>query len=143
MNKKAQKKKDREKKARKKVLLRRAALRAPKEEENKLKRKMNRIAKIKKDMGKLNFWSDEVFLRMSEDKLRQLEKNSKILKALEEEHKKSHENKRDINKKLEEEGYLTLEQKLNHLYQNLVSEQNLTESEEVSGGIEPIETNLK
>lgn len=123
MDKKAQKKKDRAKRVRKQILLKRAALRAPQEEENKLKKKMKRITKLKKDMGKLNVWADDVFLKMSEQNLSQLEKNCKILKALEEEYRKETENKKNLNESLESKGCLALEEKLNHLHNKLVEEQ--------------------
>lgn len=123
MDKKVQKKKDRAKRVRKQVLLQRAALRAPKQEENKLRRKMKRITKLKKDMGKLNVWADDVLLGLSDKALTQLERNAKILKALEEEYQTEADRKKDLNDKLEAEGCLTLDEKLNHLHAKLAEEQ--------------------
>jgi hypothetical protein len=132
MNKKAQKKKDREKRVRRQVLLRRAAIRAPEEEDNRLRRKMKRIAKVKKDMGERNVWSDEVLMKLDELTLTQLEKNAKILKILEEEYAQEQDKKSKLNQHLESEGCLTLEQKLNHLHQQLVEEQKGLYEEEMA-----------
>jgi Na+/phosphate symporter len=74
-------------------------------------------------MGALNVWADDVLLKMNEKTLVQLEKNAKILKALENEYKEERDKKIKINEELEADGFLTLEEKLNHLHNKLVDEQ--------------------
>lgn len=130
--KKAKKNKEREKEAKKKVLARRAALRAPKIEENKLKKKMKRIGKLQMDMGDLNVWADDIFMKMvnaDEKTLSQLERNTQILKALEEEYVGEKARKDNLNSGLEAKGCTTLEEKLNHLHQQLVEDQKASGEE--------------
>lgn len=117
------KKKEREKEAKKKVLLKRVAMRSPQVEENKQKKKMKRVSKLQKEMGKLNMWADEVLCRMSNDTLTQLEKNAKILKALEAEYEKEKSKKRNLNQNLEQKGLSTLKEKLDYLHNELVEQQ--------------------
>jgi hypothetical protein len=133
---KLKKKKDREKRVRKKILLQREALRAPAREERKFQKKLDRIGKLKKELGDLNVWADEVFLNMSDKNLSQLERNAQILKALEEEYKKEHDKKSALNKELEEAGLLTLEDKLSHLHNKLVDQAKKLYEE---GGLEATE----
>lgn len=113
--KKAQKKKEREREVHKKILDRREHLRAAHREEVELQRRNKRIDKLKRDMGKLNVWSDEVFVKMDEKTFEQIEKNSKILKALEDEYLAEQSKKQSLNKELDEEGFLTLDEKISHL----------------------------
>lgn len=134
MDKKAQKKKDREKRVRKQILKQREALRKPAQEERAFQKKMKRIAKLKKDMGRLNVWADDVLLKMSDSTLSQLEKNARILKALEQQYEKETSTKRDLNRQLEEEGFVTLEDKMKFLHDRLV-EQQKAENE----GVPPVD----
>lgn len=85
-------------------------------------------------MGKLNVWADDILLQMNEQTLSQLEKNAKILKALEEEYATEHGRKAELNQQLEAEGFKTLEEKLNHLHDKLVQDQKeeAGETEEVA-----------
>ena len=117
------KKKEREKQAKKKVLARRDAMRAPQIEENKQKKKMKRVLKLQKDMGDLNMWADDVLSRMSNDTLTQLEKNAKILKALEKEYEQELNKKKNLNNSLEEKGITSLHEKLNYLHNEFVEQQ--------------------
>lgn len=133
--KKAKKKKEREKESRKKVLERREVLRAPKIEENKLQKKMKRISKLQKDMEGLNQWADEVLVKMSDKTLNQLERNAKILKALEDEYEKEKAKKTQLNNDLESKGLYALEEKLNFLHNELVEQQR-------SVGIEVLGENI-
>jgi hypothetical protein len=121
--KKFQKKKEREKRVRRQVLLQRETLRAPEREERAFQRKMKRITKLKKDMGDLNVWSDNVFLQMNDETLSQLEKNAKILRALEQQYVDETSKKKDLNEQLESEGFNTLDEKLGELHSRLVKQQ--------------------
>lgn len=118
--KKQQKKNARDKDNRKKLLAKREAIAAPLREERDQFRKLKRVGKMKKDMGKFNVWPDEVLMSMSNDTLSQLEKNAKILRALEEEYQQEYLKKENLNKELEVEGYHTLEEKLNSLHNRMV-----------------------
>lgn len=120
--KKFQKKKEREKRVRKQILKQREALRAPEREEREFQKKLKRIEKLKKDMGKMNVWADEVFLNMNDKSLSQLERNAQILKALEQEYQKEKDRKKALNEELEGQGFLTLDQKLQHLHDKLVDQ---------------------
>lgn len=118
--KKQQKKLARAKEVRKKLLVRREAAAAPVREETVLRRKMKRVHRLKNDMGRLNVWSDEALVNMTDKTLTQLERNAKILRALEDEYQEEHAKKENLNKELESEGYYTLEEKLNNLHGKLV-----------------------
>lgn len=121
--KKFKKRKQREKDVRKKILTRREIIRAPEREERAFQKKLKRIDKLKKEMGDLNVWSDDIFLKMTDDTLSQLEKNAKILKALEDEFREETTKKRNLNEQLEAEGFQTLDEKLSHLHNKLVNQQ--------------------
>lgn len=120
--KKFQKKKDRERRVRRQVLLEREAIRAPEREERKFQKKLKRVERLKKDMGRLNVWADELFLKMDDKTLSQLEHNAKILKALEEEYRDEHDRKVALNEELEAKGVHTLEEKLEHLHGRIVEQ---------------------
>lgn len=122
--KKALKKKKREQESHKKVLARREALRAPKIEENQTRKKLKRIEKLQKEMSGLNQWANDVLINASEKTLSQLEKNAKILNALEAEYEKELEAKKKLNQELEAKGAFSLEQKLEFLHNNLVEQQD-------------------
>ena len=121
--KKLQKKKDREKEVKKRVLHRRTAIRAPKIEENKNRKKMERISKLQKDMKELNVWADDVLGKLDSKTLTQLERNAQLLKGLEEEYEVERAKKSELNGDLESKGLNSLDEKLNHLHQNLVQSQ--------------------
>ena len=117
------KKKEREKQAKKKVLIRRNAMRSIQNEENQYNKKLKRVEKLQKDMGDLSEWADDVLMRMNNNTLIQLEKNAKILKALEAEYEKQRSKKEKLNNDLEDKGLLTLQEKLGHLHNELVEQQ--------------------
>lgn len=121
--KRLKKKKIREKEAKKKVLSRRVASRASRIEENKERRKLKRVEKLQKEMGDLSNWADDVLMKLNNSTLCQLEKNAKILKALEDEYVEEIEKKNLLNKDLEDKGLLSLSDKMNYLHNNLVEEQ--------------------
>lgn len=121
---KEKKKKDREKESKKKVALRREKIRESAREENKEFKHNERIRKLRKEMGELDIWADEVYKNMDEKTLIQLETNAKILKGLEREHRESFEEKQKINDDLESKGLTTLEEKVKYLHDKLVEEQS-------------------
>jgi hypothetical protein len=120
MDKKAQKKKDRAKKVHKQLLRQRADLMAKRVEENNEHKKLKRVKKLKKQMGDLNVWADEVFMKMTDETLDRLEKNALILKALEAEYRREADKKAKLNEELEAAGHHTLDAKLNHLHNKMV-----------------------
>lgn len=138
--KRLKKKKEREKEAKKKVLLKRAAMRAPQVEENKQKKKMKRVTRLQKEMGELNMWANEVLCRMSNDTLTQLEKNAKILKALEAEYEKEKSAKMNLNQNLEQKGLSSLKDKLDYLHNELVEQQKSAGYEVLKDEIELYKT---
>lgn len=113
--KKMNKKKAREKDSKKKVLLKREQLRAKAREERQEKQRDKRIKKLQEDMGELDIWADDVYKNVSEDSLKQLEHNAKILKGLEEESENEAAKKEVLNEELEEKGCKTLDEKLARL----------------------------
>lgn len=112
--KKMNKQKAREKASKKKVLVKREHLRAKVREERQENRRDKRIKKLQKDMGDLDIWADDVYKNVSEDSLKQLEHNAKILKVLEEESEKESAEKEVRNEDLEKKGHKTLNEKLQH-----------------------------
>jgi|GEM_PF-3360057 hypothetical protein len=120
---KLEKKKEHEKEARKKVLARRDALRAPKILENKLNKKFKRVSKLRKAMTGVAEYSDELLMNMNDATLTQLEKNAKILQALENEYEENLEKRRKINLDLESKGLFELNDKLSYLHNQLANDQ--------------------
>lgn len=121
---KEKKKKDREKESKKKVALRREKIREKTREENKEFHHEKRIKKLRKEMGDLDMWADDVYKKIDENTLLQLEKNVQILKGLEREFKNDSEEKQKINEELESKGLFTLEDKIKHIREKLIEEQN-------------------
>jgi len=121
--KRLKKKKEREKLAKKKVLSRRNSIRMEKIEENKFNKKLKRIKELKKDMSELEQWADNILCNMSNDTLSQLEKNAKILKEIEKEYEKEYSKKKKLNDDLEQKGLHSLQDKLNHLHNELAEKQ--------------------
>lgn len=121
--KRLKKKKEREKLAKKKVLARRNAMRMEKIEENKFNKKLKRIKELKKDMVELDKWADNILCNMKNDTLSQLEKNAKILKEIEKEYEKEFSKKKKLNDDLEKKGLHSLQEKLNHLHNELAEKQ--------------------
>ena len=73
--------------------------------------------------------------------LSKLEKNAELLRALESEYEKELENKKIINKKLESEGHVTLEEKMSALEKKVRS--NMTDGQINSGTIDMSECEEK
>ena len=121
--KKIQKKKAKEKETRKKILAKRAASRAKTKEEREDHRRDKRVKKFQREMAGMDIWEDEVLKKMPDKTFDQLEHNAKILKALEEEHEKEMDEKRNLNEGLESKGHLTLNDKLQALQQTTVEQQ--------------------
>ena len=117
------KKKDRERESRKKVLARRAERRAPAQATRQLRRRIKRIAAIRKNLGSFDMYSDQTLLNMDTNSLSQLERNAQILRALEAEFEESQSQKSKLNEELESLGLHTLEQKMAHLNEQLVKQQ--------------------
>lgn len=117
------KKKKREAIAKARVLKRREDLRKPLQEENQWRRKIKRINKLQRELGDWSEWSHEALLGLNDSTLSQLERNAQILKALEQEYEVENNKKRELNQQLEDDGLFTLEDKMNHLHQQLIEEQ--------------------
>lgn len=120
---KLQKRKARDEKNKKAKLHRQAVATKKRQEENAEHRKMKRVKKLQREMGKLSVWADDVLMKLNDSTLTQLEKNAKILKALEEEYEKESKRKRDLNDDLERKGLSTLQDKIKHLHDQLVEDQ--------------------
>lgn len=88
-------------------------------------RKLKRIKKLKKEMGQMNVWADDVFMRMSEKTISQLEHNAQILKALEEEYEKEWAKKKALNQDLEDKGLTSLKDKMQYLHDQLIEDQKI------------------
>ena len=131
---KEKKKKLREIVAKKRVLARRKSLRKQTSEqlfESRLEKKFrNKIEPIVKDQEKQKIMQEQKNQRI----LSKLEKNAEILKALEEQYEEEMNCKKEINKKLEEEGNSTLKEKLDALDKK--ARENMTESEKETGMVD-------
>jgi len=109
-DKKFQKKKDRAKEVRKKVLRRRERIRAERKAEEAKERELEAQYEATKPMPLCN----DPEKRVAQIKER-LEKNMAILEALEKEYLEETNRKGNLNKELEEEGAITLAEKLDAL----------------------------
>lgn len=123
--KKIKKRKDREKEIHKKYLLKKEksliALRHAKEDVLREKR----IVKVQRDLERFNqVMTERELSELNDKKLSQLEKNIQILKALEEEYDRELAQKQKLNDDLENNGYYTLEEKLNAARSIVTSEEN-------------------
>jgi len=123
IQKKQAKKKAKEREDRKKLLLKREALRKKAKEEREEFRRDKRIKRLQREMDDFEYRSKEEYEAMPEETLSQLEKNAKILRALEDEHERDQQKKRELNENLEAEGHLTLEDKLKTLQERTVLQQ--------------------
>lgn len=120
------KKKNREKIAKDRVLRRRETLRkqrkqAMEEKVDELKAEENAFGKpkpfIKNDASALNQVIKTSKAACSEEIAAKLEHNLKILEALEEEHDRESDTRKEINRKLENEGHKTIKEKMDALHQ--------------------------
>lgn len=117
------KKKSRERKAKQKVQERRSALRKQTSKENKIA-KAERVGR-----ERLTPYVKPVEQDPQKDKqiMEQLKRNAEILKALEEEYNKTQESRKALHDDLEEEGHVTLKEKLNALEEKKNEELNINE----------------
>ena len=120
---KLKKKKTREKEAKKKVLVRREQLRAPAREERADRRLEKKHDEFIKELDSFQFYTEEQLAALDEDTLTQLEKNCKVLRGLELEHEKEVGDKKNLNLKLEEQGYSTLQEKLKAVSEEQIKKQ--------------------
>lgn len=136
---KERKKKNREKVAKNRVLRRREALRkqrkkAMQERINEIQAEENAFGKqkpfVKNDASVLNEAVDELKKQHFEDVNAKLEHNLKILEALEEEYDRENSTRKEINQKLENEGYMTMKEKMDALHKKAL------ELEGVAGDME-------
>ena len=128
--KKMQKKKAREKDNRKKILAAREKNRAVVKKEKEERRREKRIEKLQKEMLDFEYLPTETLEAMDNSTLAQLERNVKILQALEKEYTDEVTRKKELNESLEEDGHFTLEDKMNALAQKNIA----TQKEEVGLG---------
>ena len=128
VQKKLEKRKSKEREDKKKILMRRESTRAKAKEEREDYRKTKRIRRLRENTG-MNIWSDEVFKKMDESTLKQLEHNAKIMKTLEDEYERDLSEKRKLNQDLEAEGYKTLDEKISVLHKDTLRQQQLAEIE--------------
>jgi mevalonate kinase len=110
---KLQKRKEREREKHKELIVKREKALVPVREAREDMRKEKRIKKLQKDLEHFDQIMDERELAIASDStLSQLEKNIEILKVLEAEHNREMQQKQKLNEELEEQGYLTLEEKI-------------------------------
>ena len=125
LQKKQQKQKARDKENRKKITAKRMASRAKAKADRDEELMKKRVGKLQREMAgtEMDNWDEEMLKKMPEDTLEQLERNAKILNALEDEHEEETAKKQELNEGLEAKGHVTLEEKVNALHQNTVEEQ--------------------
>lgn len=110
---KLEKRKRREKVGKEKALARRLDLIKKKAEENAERKREIRLKKLQKDMYELDQWADMRSLaELDNATITQLEKNVEILKGLEKEFDKEKTQRESLNEELEEQGAVTLDQKM-------------------------------
>jgi hypothetical protein len=139
---KERKNKNREKIAKERVLKRRETLRkqrkqAVEEKIEQLKAEENAFGKqkpfIKNDVSAINqVIKTSKKGNYSEDLTAKLEHNLKILEALEEEHDRESETRKEINRKLENEGHLTMKEKMDALHQKALELEGKAEQMEMA-----------
>ncbi len=118
---KLKKKKAREKEVKKKILVRREKLRAPAREERAERRCEKRHDEFIKELDK--FYTEEQLATLDEKTLTQLEKNCKTLRGLEEEYEKETHNRKRLNLELEDQGHMTLQEKLKAVSKEQIKQQ--------------------
>lgn len=130
--KKLQKKRAKEKENKKKILAermrRRAAASAEKKAERAERERDKRISKLVREMDDFEHLPEDKLKELPDETLSQLERNAKILQALEDEYGEEAEKKRVLNESLEDQGIITLEDKLQALQQ-----QNIATAQEDMG----------
>lgn len=115
-----EKKKKRELEKQKKLLLQREAVTKKRQHDNEEFHKDEKVRKLQKQMGDLSIWADDVLKKVPDATFAQLQKNAKVLKALEEEYEEEQKKKRELNGQLESNGLLTLEDKLSQVNRSVL-----------------------
>jgi hypothetical protein len=85
-------------------------------------------------MAGLQQWEEETLKNLPDQTLSQLEHNAKILRALEKEHEEELAKKRELHEGLEEQGHITLEEKMSAI--RTVEQQKQMEEMGVGGNAE-------
>lgn len=128
---KEKKKKERERKAHARVLRRREALRMQRKKEQEMERQAELEYELKN--GKRQpIISDPVKLaelekRRAENAKANLEKNMKILEALEAEFEQEQAQRKEVNEKLESEGHKSIREKMDALHKKALEMQGLAD----------------
>jgi hypothetical protein len=129
--KKFQKRKQREALNHQAVLKRREQIRVKAKEEREDVKRADRIRRLQRDLDRFDqFMEPELLAAVSDETLTQLEKNVKILKALETEHSHEVNQRAELNQKLEAKGLLTLQEKMDFAAQELMEAQKAAASAE-------------
>lgn len=123
--KKIKKRKDRQREIHKKSLLKKEKSLIPLRHAKEDMLREKRIVKVQRDLERFNqVMTERELSELNDKKLSQLEKNIQILKALEEEYDRELAQKQKLNDDLENNGYYTLEEKLNAARSIVTSEEN-------------------
>jgi len=134
---KLEKRKKREKEGEKKALNRRLANVAKKAEENRERKREQRLIKLHKELLSMDQHVDPEKLVALDDKaISQLERNVVILKGLEKEFEDEQKKRESLNDELEESGHVTLEQKLKAIQDNTIVQQKIEAQVGVGGSAE-------
>lgn len=119
------KRKEKERDSRKKVLAKREQLRKQAKEARQEYLRDKRIAKLQREMDRLDVNLPENVKELPDEVLTQIEHNAKILAALEQEHEEETKKKRELNQGLEEQGHSTLDAKVRALRQNFFQQEQV------------------
>lgn len=105
--------------------------------ENNERKRLIRLEKLQKDLISMNQPADtEKLLMLNDNSISQLEKNITILKGLEQEYENEQKKREVINEELEEQGYVTLDQKLKVLQEKTATEQKANAQVGITGSAE-------
>lgn len=131
---KLQKRKKREKEAKKKVADQRQKRIEERSEINKQLKKVKRIEKLQKEMIAMDQPAEfQKLASLGDESLNQLEKNIEILKGLEKEFMEEQKRRQEINEELEDQGYITLDEKLKATQEEIVNQQKFDAEVGVGG----------
>lgn len=131
---KERKKKQRELKAKARVLARARVLSAQKKQEKQAKKLENKFREKAKPIIKDPDKKAKMEEVENQKRLKKLQKNLEVLKALEDEYQKEVDLKNKINQELEAEGHITLPEKFKALEER--AKDSMNESEKESGQID-------
>ena len=131
---KLEKRKKREKEGKQKALNRRLANVVKKAEENRERKREQRLIKLHNELLSMDQHIDPEKLVALDDKaISQLEKNVVILKGLENEFEEEQKKRDQLNEELEESGHVTLDQKLKAIQENTIAQQKVEAQVGVGG----------